>query len=203
MGVQNRPLLHLFCTTCTDVGKNMNQRQQDKHIRIKEMIIQGAKELIQENGYNRLSLRGIATRIGFAPASIYEYFTGKDDIIDTVCTTIDQKLASMLQETPDIIACCLAYIQFARDNADDFQLLYHRELLGEYTEEVPLVFLAKLTEYHQQHVALTLSMEVVSQAMWSTSHGLALLSLHRNTNVDTHSLVLETLLHGFHAAPVV
>ena len=58
----------------------MNERQQLKHQRTQQNIIQAAHELIQENGFNRLSLRAIAKRVQYAPASLYEYFDNKDAI---------------------------------------------------------------------------------------------------------------------------
>ena len=68
----------------------MNERQAQKRIRTTETILTAAKELIHENGFNRLSLRAVAARAGFSPASLYEYFTGKDDIIDGLCAQIDR-----------------------------------------------------------------------------------------------------------------
>ena len=55
----------------------MNERQFQKRIRTKRIILQAAKELIHENGFNRLSLRGVAARAGFSPASLYEYLQEK------------------------------------------------------------------------------------------------------------------------------
>lgn len=157
-----------------------------KRLRIKELILIAAKELLHENGYNRLSLRAIAQRAGFAPASLYEYFTGKDDIIDTLCMQIDESLANKCRGYRNLVDVSLAYIEFALASADDFQLLYQRALLPNQEEYVPQVFLNAA----EQNVEM-------ADAFWSTAHGLALLSLHRDLPMNHHRAILSTLMTGY------
>jgi len=163
----------------------------EKRLRIKELILQAAKELLHENGYNRLSLRAIAQRAGFAPASLYEYFTGKDDIIDTLCMDIDRQLAESCGNSLNIVEASLIYIQFALTQSDDFQLLYQRALLPEQTEYTPEVF-RKIAAHHP-----VADSDLLATAFWSTAHGLALLSLHRDVDATQHEAILEKLLQGF------
>ena len=161
----------------------MNERQAQKRIRTTETILTAAKELIHENGFNRLSLRAVAARAGFSPASLYEYFTGKDDIIDSLCAQIDRAWAERLQTLETIPAIMLAYVDFGLKAPDDFQLLYQRAMLPDQEEYIPKLFLNRMTEHTEE---LNVSVDVAQQTMWALVHGMVLLSLHRNMNIDDH-----------------
>lgn len=45
------------------------------------MILAAASKIIDQRGISALTVRGIAKDIGYSPASIYEYFTSKDAIL--------------------------------------------------------------------------------------------------------------------------
>ena len=123
----------------------MNERQAQKRIRT-ETILTAAKELIHENGFNRLSLRAVAARAGFSPASLYEYFTGKDDIIDGLCAQIDRSWADKLKSVTSVSELTLGYVDFGLTSPDDFQLLYQRAMLPDQEEYIPQLFRERITE---------------------------------------------------------
>jgi AcrR family transcriptional regulator len=172
----------------------MNERQALKRQRTTEKILQAAKELIQENGFNRLSLRAVASRSGFSPASLYEYFNGKDDIIDTLCEQIDAVWTAKLSSATSLQELTKGYIEFGLTASDDFQLLYQRAMLPTQEEGIPKLFLQ-----HAEALRLQLRVEpsVLAEAMWSLGHGLVLLSLHRDVEPDTHDVMIESTLSGF------
>jgi AcrR family transcriptional regulator len=53
-------------------------REQINHI--KDRILDVALQLIIEEGFNSLSMRKIASRLGITAANIYNYYSGKDEI---------------------------------------------------------------------------------------------------------------------------
>ena len=171
----------------------MNERQAQKRIRTTETILTAAKELIHENGFNRLSLRAVAARAGFSPASLYEYFTGKDDIIDGLCTQIDQSLAEQLRATDSVPALILGYIEFGLTAPDDFQLLYQRAMLPDQEEYIPQLFRERIIEKKD---GLSVPVEVAVQTMWALAHGMVLLSLHRDMNTEHHVAMISTTWNG-------
>ena len=124
----------------------MNERQAQKRIRTTETILTAAKELIHENGFNRLSLRAVAARAGFSPASLYEYFTGKDDIIDGLCAQIDRSWADQLKSARSIPELIFGYVEFGLTAPDDFQLLYQRAMLPDQEEYIPQLFRERIIE---------------------------------------------------------
>lgn len=176
------------------IGKdNMNERQAQKRIRTTETILIAAKELIHENGFNRLSLRAVAARAGFSPASLYEYFTGKDDIIDSLCAQIDQSWAQQLQSCDTIPSLMLGYVTFGLNAPDDFQLLYQRAMLPNQEEYLPNLFTDRITACQEN---LEVSVEIAQQTMWALAHGMVLLSLHRELNVDDHERMIQKTWNG-------
>ena len=109
----------------------MGTAKQLRHRRTRQRILEAARALLRENGHAQLSLRAIAKRVDYSPASLYEYFSGKDSILDALCQETEEELKEVMNEarqsnTMDhpIIAMCLSYIEFALNNADDFLLLF-------------------------------------------------------------------------------
>lgn len=171
----------------------MNERQAQKRIRTTETILTAAKELIHENGFNRLSLRAVAARAGFSPASLYEYFTGKDDIIDGLCAQIDQSWAEQLSASSSIPELLLGYVEFGLTAPDDFQLLYQRAMLPGQPEYIPSLFQRRIS---LQADTLSVSTEVAVQTMWALAHGMVLLALHRDLNTDHHIAIVQKTWNG-------
>jgi AcrR family transcriptional regulator len=64
----------------------------------KRKIIRTAVNLFAENGYDKTSLRDIAKLVGIKPASIYNYFKAKADIIETIYDTFMERQQEVLPD---------------------------------------------------------------------------------------------------------
>lgn len=171
----------------------MNERQAQKRKRTTAVILKAAKELIHENGFNRLSLRAVAGRAGFSPASLYEYFTGKDDIIDSLCEQIDSEWAQRLAQIKSVPELLSAYVELGIEASDDYQLLYQRAMLPDQTEHIPLL-LSERMELHRAELSVEPAIAV--QTLWSLAHGLVLLSLHRDMEESNTAHIVQTVWQG-------
>ena len=49
-----------------------------------ELIVRTALELMEANGADAFSLRGVAAELGVGPMALYTYFRNKDDLYDAV-----------------------------------------------------------------------------------------------------------------------
>jgi AcrR family transcriptional regulator len=58
----------------------VKQRQEREREAVGRAILDAARELFVAEGYNNVSIRKIAEKIEYSPASIYSYFEKKDDI---------------------------------------------------------------------------------------------------------------------------
>ena len=58
----------------------IKERQVRERQQTQKAILDAARELFVDEGYQRVSMRKIADRIDYSPAAIYSYFPAKDDI---------------------------------------------------------------------------------------------------------------------------
>src|SRR5947207_427881 len=104
-----------------------------KHLRSRANILAVAREQILAHGVENLALRGVAEQAGYTPASLYEYFDGKDDLIATLARDVSQKLDASMAAVPAqlaparrLVRLSTAYVDFARAYSQDFLLLFSR-----------------------------------------------------------------------------
>ena len=116
------------------IMEDLSPRQR-RHLRTKDAILDAAREIISEEGVDKLSMRGIADRIDYSAAGLYEYFGGKDEIITAVCLQGDERLRQnmgkvdiSLPPMEYLVEIGLAYIDFAVNNPDHFMLMFNAGL---------------------------------------------------------------------------
>jgi len=56
-------------------------RRERAHAATRAAILQAARRVAARDGARDLSLRGVAAEAGFAPAALYGYFRGKDELL--------------------------------------------------------------------------------------------------------------------------
>lgn len=59
---------------------------------LREHMLEAARTLFVTEGYDRVSMRKIAARIGYTPTTIYLYFTNKSEILHCLAEEMYQKL---------------------------------------------------------------------------------------------------------------
>src|SRR5205085_841872 len=64
--------------------KHRDRAASDKEC-LRREILDAARELFVAEGYQSVSMRKIAQKIGYTPMSIYLYFKDKADILDCIC----------------------------------------------------------------------------------------------------------------------
>ncbi len=115
----------------TSLDMNELTPRQRRQIRTRDAILDAARQIIAADGVANLSMRGIAKRIDYSPAGLYEYFGSKDEIIAAVCLQgagrLYQGMAAVdncLPPTDYLVEIGLAYINFAVKNKDHFLLMF-------------------------------------------------------------------------------
>jgi len=61
------------------------ERKERERVELRQHILDAARELFIQQGYEGVSMRKIADKIEYSPATIYTYFEDKDDILDCLC----------------------------------------------------------------------------------------------------------------------
>lgn len=172
-----------------------DRRALDK-IDLKQRILNAAREIFLEQGYDRTSVRMIAEKIGYSATTIYLHFQDKNEILHTLHTEgfeiLNSRMAVLLQvEDPfeRMKAMGKMYVNFAMSNPELYDLMF-----------IQISPLTKLEEEHElwkegntafgalkQTVADCIEKkyfpshdaEVTAFVIWSTLHGMITLQ-HRN-----------------------
>ena len=110
----------------------VKDRREREKMELKNKILDAANELFLELGYEKTTMRKIAERIEYNPATIYFYFKNKEEIFYAL-----QKIAfqafyeaflKVYESTPNpserLTKMGRAYIQFALENKSYYDLMF-------------------------------------------------------------------------------
>lgn len=156
---------------------------------LKKEILHVAKELFTQKGFEATSIRNIAERIEYSPATIYLYYKDKNEIVHALHREGFKMLVSHFEVLNHITnpferlkGMGRAYIQFAVQNPDIYQLLFvmkeplqHVANCFEEWDEGDRAFdiLHKtIAECQQAGYFKPFDNSLLSFVIWSTMHGL-------------------------------
>ena len=158
--------------------------------RTREHILSAARELILESGLEHLSLRKVAERAHFSPASIYEYFDSKEALIQTLAGRAIAQLEARMARVPKSLSAprrlarfASCYISFARECPEDFLLAFHRlpskrTSPSQSAERSPYArLLAVAREGLADGSFAPVDAETIAYGGWAIAHGLASLQV--------------------------
>ena len=157
-------------------------------------IIKSAREIIGNEGVDKVSIRKIAAKIEYSPAIIYHYFGNKEEIIEILIaedyTKIVRSLSSLQssEKTPieKLRESASNFITLAVEMGDSYKsmmmnssptVLAHTSVLqkGAATERSAIGFLCKsLRELPTLAKSNDSEVEMTAQIIWSTAFGLAM-----------------------------
>lgn len=111
------------------------ERREREREHLRSQIVEAARDLLSEQGLDGLSMRAIAERIEYSPATIYLYFKDKDELIgEVVQTGFDVLGESIVRELHRVgetagaadqyRAMGRAYARFAIENTSYFRVMF-------------------------------------------------------------------------------
>jgi AcrR family transcriptional regulator len=116
-------------------------RKDEQKTELREMILETARELMQQKGFAELSIRKLAEEIGYAPGTIYLYFKNRDEIVREICVRGFSALAEEMKSAADVVdpqerlaALLRAYADFAVNNPETYRLSFMED--PKFTEEM-------------------------------------------------------------------
>ena len=105
--------------------------RQRRHKKTRQAILDAARRIVARQGIQDLSMREIARQIDYSPAGLYEYFEGKEEIVQALCAEGHQQLSAYIRQVDEslppsdyLVAIGLAYISFALNNPDHYVLMF-------------------------------------------------------------------------------
>lgn len=109
----------------------INERKERERLDLRKSILDAAREVFLEKGFEQTSIRSIAQRIEYSPTTIYLYFKDKNDILYALHHEGFQLLnVQMLALTAvsdpfeRLKAMGRIYIRFAEENPDFYDLMF-------------------------------------------------------------------------------
>jgi len=202
------------------VERRARQREQ-----LKQQILDAARELFVREGYESVSMRKLADKIEYSPASIYTYFKDKDEILDCLCEETfahlhAHKLAALQEMKGDPLELLKkgmeTYIRFGLEHPDHYIVTFilkapvheqpeHRETRKVQAGQRCFGDMRNIVRRCMEERKIKKAdVEETSQALWSGIHGLTalLITQPRFPFVDREGLIkrmIEILVRGVSA----
>lgn len=155
-------------------------------------IVEAAERLLEEEGPDALTVRGIATAAGVAPMGVYNHLGGKQGVLDALLVRgfddLTAAMAGVGGDDPyeDLAEAGRRYRAFARANPARYRLMFEGSVADhqpspEALEHATAAFEALEALVRRAVEAGSLApgdTAEIAQSLWSTVHGAVSLELH-------------------------
>lgn len=175
----------------------IQERRQREKEETREKIMDGARALFAEEGYEAVTMRRIAEKIEYSPTAIYFHFADKADLFRAICAQDFLSLAKRFQTIAKIqdpverlAATGRAYADFAFRHPNHYRLMFMtphppetapRDELGKGNpEEDAYAFLLATVTESIRAGRLRDDLKdphLVSQVVWASIHGVVSLRI--------------------------
>lgn len=106
--------------------RTANQESADR-----ARIVEAARNLFAEEGYEGVSMRKIATRANCSPAALYQLFPGKRQVLHFIWEAVFLDLSAAMQSAYEshkpaarLEAICFAFLDFWLARPDDYRAIF-------------------------------------------------------------------------------
>jgi AcrR family transcriptional regulator len=168
------------------------ERKERHKEELKKDILNAAKELFMANGYEATSIRNIAEKIEYSPATVYLYYKDKDEIMHAVhqegfkiLVEYFMPLYSITHPFERLKSLGQAYIKFSLDHPEMYKLIFvmkdpmdHVDNCEDEWDEGQSayeVLLNTVAQCQESGYFKELETHGMSLMIWSTMHGLCML----------------------------
>jgi AcrR family transcriptional regulator len=111
------------------------ERQERERTKVRQAILDAARDLFVKQGFEHVSIRKIAERIEYSPAAIYSYFPSKDEIFFALAEEGFRLLCGDYLAQPEVLPAgvdpldkirhvCLHFYHFSVEYPEHFALMF-------------------------------------------------------------------------------
>src|SRR4030095_9800382 len=107
------------------------ERKHREKEEMRSLILDAARRVFLEKGYDQASIRNIAEDIEYSPGTIYLYFKDKDEIFHALHEEGFRRMLEKMQPLEHVTdpferlkAMGLVYLEFAKNNKDFYDLMF-------------------------------------------------------------------------------
>ena len=119
------------------------ERRSRERAETRERILEAAREMFVELGYEATTMRAIADRIEYTPTAIYHHFRNKEALLSELCAQDFRALASAFQkigriENPveRLRRAGRTYVEFGLEHPMQYQLMFMTRKPPEVMQEI-------------------------------------------------------------------
>jgi len=196
-----------------------NRLQSDKE-NLRQEIMDAAREMFVAEGYQNVSMRKIADKIGYSATTIYLYFKDKNDLLHQICEQTFARLAQNIQaiyrlsDNPleRLRSGLREYIYFGLKHPSQYEIVFITplpiETEGDFENSNGRVAFDTMRHVVNECIDAKLlkhnDIELISQTLWAGIHGVTSLLIQHNgfPFVEREKLVdsvIDTLIAGIKA----
>ena len=183
---------------------------EDEKSVVREKAARAARRIIDTQGAEKVTIRGIAKEVGMSAMSLYTYFENKADIIAYLQVQAVEGLAAELSAAHNgatstekaLVALSEAYITYAEEKGDEFRLAFRADD-GEMPEAArsslarALQPLRDVVEASLKEARSSEEVDRIVTGIWSGWHGYALLKQAGCVSGPTPSFDVKTAAASF------
>src|SRR5512143_2175017 len=179
-------------------------------------ILDAARELFINEGYEKFTMRRLAEKIGYSPTTIYIYFKGKDDLLFAICEEVAEHFFSnlnrirTLEEDPleALRKSMLYFLEFGFSNPNQYKVFFltGRDIYGGQEEFMQKDSMARKSYLTFREIVLNcietgkfreMDAEILTQVLSVAAHGLIVMTNYRkNFPWADRNVLAQTLVDG-------
>ena len=179
-------------------------------------ILDAARELFLNDGYERFSMRRLAEKIEYSPTTIYLYFKDKDDLLLAICEEFAEAFFTHLKEIRanaddplDALRQALLYrIDFGLNNPNQYRVFFltSPNVYGPDGEFLKKESIARDSYFLLREMVIEciktgkfrdLGAEVITQALAAATHGLIIVNIvNKGFPWADRKVLAQTLVDG-------
>lgn len=176
---------------------------------LKELILDSAEKIVIRNGYEDLTARKLAQKIGYTPGTIYSFFKNLDDLILNInANTLDEiydqiKCALNKSSNPEkqIGSVAEIYQNYCNDKYNKWELLFEyrynkKEAMPQWYQEKVLRIFELIQKPIEQLSNSKKNAENTTRVFWASLHGIMILAAKSKLDI-TKSKPAEELIKIF------
>ena len=171
----------------------INERKERDKQEMRSNIIKAAMAMFLTEGYEKTSIRNIAERIEYSPATIYLYYKDKDELLYDVqkhaFTQLEKEFATYATATDPLERLeqiCHTYVKFGKENHELYALMFIVKAPMNCVDEKELwtngdnsfnLLVGCLKECIDQKLIRFNDVMIAALSVWAMGHGLISLDI--------------------------
>lgn len=153
---------------------------------LRDRILNASREIVVRDGFPALSMRKVADRIGYSPASLYLHFASRDAIAQALCVEAHAQLLAALRHHDnaphDLKPAAHAYVSFGREHPQMYRLMFmdnpaHANASIDSVDPSGHSIRSLFSDALSRAPCAPASASASAEALWATLHGIVSLSL--------------------------